>query len=816
MAAPWEGVSAEPAPGRGQLFLGSALVALSLFGLVLAVVGAEVLGAVPAAATAAVALTGLFASFYMLLSQPRSEGGRAKAIQAVLAAAPSPRVATALDGRVLGANAAFARMFEGEAVMLESRLGDHGGDREQLLALCARAAGGSPATATMALGGNGTTRSTVDISVTPLWGVSGALLWCIAAHQPGQGSAPDGAPTPGVSPPRWLVRAMDQAPLGLIATGPGGEITYVNDTVAGWLAIPPATLLGGQTLVDLGVNAEAACGGGQFRCAIKADGEGPTTLCFDEVVDVAALGGERAFLVMPAETTGVGEALERRTDPWFRHLYDDAPFGIALLEAEGRIVQTNRVFLAIVAGAPAAVHGQQLLDLISDRDTEVVAGLLGSTSAREGAPLAHEVRLRGPEERTVRLYIGRIGEGGAGGPERIAYLVDATEQKRLEEQFVQSQKLETVGQLAGGIAHDFNNLLTAMIGFCDLLLLRHAPGDQSFADIMQIKQNANRAANLVRQLLAFSRQQTLKPTTLNLTDVLAELSHLLRRLLGDNITLELIHDRDLGLVKVDHGQLEQVVINLSVNARDAMAGGGELTIRTSNVHFETPTPLRREKAPAGDYVLIEVADSGHGIEEGNLDKIFEPFFSTKEVGSGTGLGLSTVYGIIKQTGGFIVPESTVDRGTTFRIYLPRHEPEDAASPAEAIQAQPQDLTGTATVLLVEDEAPVRIFAARALSSKGYTVLEAESGEAALALLEDGERDIDVLVTDVVMPNMDGPTLVRTARERRPDIKAILISGYAEEVFRRTLGEDEPVRFLPKPFSLKELASMVKAVLEGDD
>ena len=240
----------------------------------------------------------------------------------------------------------------------------------------------------------------------------------------------------------------------------------------------------------------------------------------------------------------------------------------------------------------------------------------------------------------------------------MLHFIDVTEQKNLEVQFAQSQKMQAVGQLAGGVAHDFNNLLTAMIGFCDLLLMRFRPGDPSFADIMQIKQNANRAANLVRQLLAFSRQQTLQPRILDITDVLVELSHLLRRLIGENIELKVVHGRDLGLAKVDQGQLEQVIINLAVNARDAMPGGGTLTIRTANV-TSRPAPMRRghETMPAGNYVLIEVTDTGIGIPKENLARIFEPFFSTKEIGSGTGLGLSTVYGIVKQTGGFIFVDS---------------------------------------------------------------------------------------------------------------------------------------------------------------
>jgi two-component system cell cycle sensor histidine kinase/response regulator CckA len=363
------------------------------------------------------------------------------------------------------------------------------------------------------------------------------------------------------------------------------------------------------------------------------------------------------------------------------------------------------------------------------------------------------------------------------------------------------------------VAHDFNNLLTAMIGFCDLLLLRHKPGDQSFNDIMQIKQNANRAANLVRQLLAFSRQQTLQPRVLNLTDALADLSNLLRRLIGEHIELRMTHGRDLGLVRVDQGQLDQVIINLAVNARDAMPGGGRLAIRTRNETLAAPERRDAEEIPAGDYVAVEVEDTGVGIPPENLGRIFEPFFSTKEVGSGTGLGLSTVYGIVRQTGGFVLVDSTPGRGTTFTILLPRWRGEDEA-PAAAAEASAGDLTGAGTVLLVEDEDAVRVFSARALRNKGYTVLEARSGDAALELLEQAGGRIDLLVSDVVMPAMDGPELMRRVRALLPELPVIFISGYAEERLRRDIDDRADVHFLPKPYNLKQLASKVKEVMRG--
>jgi two-component system cell cycle sensor histidine kinase/response regulator CckA len=358
-------------------------------------------------------------------------------------------------------------------------------------------------------------------------------------------------------------------------------------------------------------------------------------------------------------------------------------------------------------------------------------------------------------------------------------------------------------------------LLTVMICFCDLILQRHRPGEQTFADIMQIKQNANRAANLVRQLLAFSRQQTLQPKVLNITDVLAELSNLLRRLIGVNISLEVIRSRDLGFVRVDQVQLEQVIINLAVNARDAMKDeGGKLTIRTSNVTVERPVRRGADTMPPGRYVKVEMLDTGHGIEAENLERIFEPFFSTKEVGAGTGLGLSTVYGIVSQTGGFLQVDSKPGQGAAFTFFLPRHEEEADAAPAAKDRAPlaSQDLSGVGTLLLVEDEDPVRLFGARALRNKGYTVLEAKNGDVALDVMKETEAPIDLIISDVVMPQRDGPSLIREVRGRYPGMKVIFISGYAEDDFRESLERETGIHFLAKPFSLDQLAGKVKEVL----
>jgi two-component system cell cycle sensor histidine kinase/response regulator CckA len=375
--------------------------------------------------------------------------------------------------------------------------------------------------------------------------------------------------------------------------------------------------------------------------------------------------------------------------------------------------------------------------------------------------------------------------------------------------------MQAVGQLAGGVAHDFNNVLTAIIGFSDLLLLSHKPGDPSFKDIMSIKQSANRAAGLTRQLLAFSRRQTLRPQILDITGNIDDLTVLLKRLIGEQITLNVTHGNEVWPVRADLVQLEQVVVNLVVNARDAMPNGGAITIRTRNMPATEAAALTYTGMPAADYVLIEVEDTGTGMPPEVLEKIFEPFFSTKELGKGTGLGLSTVYGIIKQTGGFIYPESVVGRGTTFRIFLPRYVPAEGELAQKQAAAPVKDLTGNERILLVEDEESVRAFSARALKTTGYEVFEAGSGEEALEVLDEIDNKVDLVISDVVMPEMDGPTLLGHLRKRMPAVRVIFVSGYAEESVRKDIADDRSVEFLAKPYSLDQINSKVKEVLGAE-
>lgn len=395
--------------------------------------------------------------------------------------------------------------------------------------------------------------------------------------------------------------------------------------------------------------------------------------------------------------------------------------------------------------------------------------------------------------------------------------MDISDFKELESQLIQSQKMQAIGQLAGGIAHDFNNLLTAMIGYSDLLLSRYSPSDPSFNDVMQIKQNANRASNLTKQLLAFSRQQTLQAKIIDITEVLAEISLLLQRLIGPQITLQVNYCKNPVPIKVDEMQIEQVLINLAVNARDAMNHEGTLSIHTSNFEVNEEMKIHDITLPKGFYLLLEIIDTGKGIPEEYADRIFDPFFSTKEKGQGTGLGLATVYGIIKQTGGFITFDSVVGKGTNFKIFFPGYKGitiQNKNSETQEAKQYLQDLTGNGTILLVEDEDPVRSFSARALREKGYKIIEASSGEEAIKILKETQENIDLIITDVIMPKMDGVELVTTIRNNlnNNNIKVIFISGYTEDKFKDILERDNITYFLPKPFTLKDLAAKVKKVL----
>ncbi|MDR3450616.1 MAG: ATP-binding protein [Alphaproteobacteria bacterium] len=631
-----------------------------------------------------------------------------------------------------------------------------------------------------------------------------------------------------------LVDFMAHAPVGIYSVDQHGLFRFVNKTLAEWLQVTPEELIKGDVRLH-DVLREAPKG-----VAAHAVGTGPQGELRGEVVMRRRDGS--MFPVAITQTvvaTEDGKGLRTRSivrdqspeREWqqalsvsehrFQRLFAEAPIGILLVDGKYTVMECNHAFHSIIHRPRGGIIGTGLSDLIAPADRKSMMAKLNEVldGADQAKPM--EIHMVGDREIITQVFVKRFGLAAkeASGAEQsglMLYFIDATEQKHLQAQFAQSQKMQAIGQLAGGIAHDFNNLLTAMIGFCDLLLQRHKPGDQSFNDIMQIKQNGNRAANLVRQLLAFSRQQTLQPKVLSLADVLSELTNLLRRLIGAQIKLEVVHGRSVGLVKVDQGQLEQVIINLVVNARDAMPSGGTVTIRTRNHKQETHILRGQDDMPPGDYVVIEVADTGTGIPPENLQRIFEPFFSTKEIGSGTGLGLSTVYGIVRQTGGFVGVESTMGVGSTFIIYLPVHEGAEGVEvkPEETREDKPgPDLTGAGTILLVEDEDAVRVFSSRALRNKGYNVLEARSGEEAVEILNKDGDTVDLIVSDVVMPQMDGPTLYKHVRDKWPKIKVVFVSGYTEDRLREQFKSGETIYFLAKPFTLKQLAGKVKEVME---
>jgi two-component system cell cycle sensor histidine kinase/response regulator CckA len=519
------------------------------------------------------------------------------------------------------------------------------------------------------------------------------------------------------------------------------------------------------------------------------------------LVHTAEIGAGRVELSL--SELGEAEVTTEAIDP--TGTFDTLPVPLIKVAPDGAVLRANpeaRRMLDLGDG-PAGNLAEHMVGLgraLSDWLQEAVEG--------RDQHRSEFLRLtRVDREVFVQVTLNRVVEDGRAA--LIAVLNDATELKTLEAQFVQSQKMQAIGQLAGGVAHDFNNLLTAISGHCDLMLLRHDQGDPDYGDLVQINQNANRAAALVGQLLAFSRKQNLRPEVLDMRDSLSDLTHLLNRLVGEKVSLTLRHDPVLPSVRVDRRQLEQVMMNLVVNARDAMPDGGDIVIETERRVLRDPLQRDRAVVPPGTYVSVRVNDQGVGIPKDKLQKVFEPFFTTKRPGEGTGLGLSTVYGIVKQTGGFIFVDSVVGQGTSFTLLVPAHEVQPDEQPVQK-ETEVRKLAekGSGVVLLVEDEAPVRAFAARALRLRGYTVIEAETAEEALATLEDDTLAVDIFVTDVVMPGMDGPSWVREARKQRPDVSVVFVSGYAEDAFGEGQEEIPNSVFLPKPFSLNDLTNTV--------
>jgi two-component system cell cycle sensor histidine kinase/response regulator CckA len=618
---------------------------------------------------------------------------------------------------------------------------------------------------------------------------------------------------------------LDHAPAGFLSVDRRGEVVYMNATLAAWLDHDLATVgTGGLKLADIMSPASATVLAAAADQAVAERADGARTETFDldlrrrqgqplpvRLYHRVGLGPDgqaapsRTLVLNRSPGLDVAEG-QRAAEVRFARLFNSTPLAIATLDRARRVVRSNSSFLRLFGAPPVAAGSGPaggVADLVAPADrARFEAALADAAGGLADIPPLDLALAEG--NRSARVWLSPVSDadaaGDAEGESVIAYALDTTEQRQLEQQFVQAQKMQAIGQLAGGVAHDFNNVLQAIIGYSDLLLASHRPTDPSFQDIMQIKQNANRAASLVRQLLAFSRRQTLRPETVRLGETLSDLSLLLKRLLGERVQLELRQGRDLWFVKADVNQLEQVIINLAVNARDAMADGGAVTIATANVDEAEARRLDLAGMPPADYVRIQVSDTGTGIPPDLLDKIFEPFFTTKELGKGTGLGLSTVFGIVKQSGGFIYVDSVPGEGATFSIYLPRFEPEPepVAKPEVPADRRATDVTGQGTILLVEDEDAVRAVNARALTARGYTVLEAESGVEALRVLAEHDGPVDLVVSDVVMPEMDGPTLLGELRQLYPGLKVVFVSGYAEDAFAKHLPEGEAFNFSPSP------------------
>ncbi|HSG33808.1 MAG TPA: response regulator [Sphingomonadaceae bacterium] len=531
------------------------------------------------------------------------------------------------------------------------------------------------------------------------------------------------------------------------------------------------------------------------------------------------LSPEHASSLMLLLDSGVGIGANWGAEPpgspaQLQALLEQLPVGLAMADRDGHLLFSNPAFLRA-----CGLEGKSLPPFPSDLVVKEDKAALSDAVRRHGhGPLNTTdiaVRLRANPDEPVSL--GLAGVRGMGEPAVLLSLADTTEEARLKRQVAQQTKMQAVGQLAGGVAHDFNNVLTAIIGYCDLMLLRHTPGDSDYDDIQQIRANSNRAASLTRQLLAFSRQQTLRPEILQVPDVVSEVSQLLKRLMGDRIEFKVHHDRNLGPVRADPQQLEQVIVNLAVNARDAMLARGEtgrLSMATRRITSADIRRLKSDIIPIGDYTALIVEDTGGGIPAEHLGKIFEPFFTTKEMGKGTGLGLSTVYGIVKQSGGFIFADNVEGKngaaiGARFTIYLPVHHAA-AAAPVEPAARDTSSWPGGGKLLLVEDEDMVRAVAERALARAGYDVTTASDGEEGLERIADS-GPFDLVVSDVVMPGMDGPAMARELRKSHPALPVLFMSGYAEEQLRNEIDIDA-MHFIPKPFSVQQISDKVAEVL----
>jgi two-component system cell cycle sensor histidine kinase/response regulator CckA len=512
-----------------------------------------------------------------------------------------------------------------------------------------------------------------------------------------------------------------------------------------------------------------------------------------------------------AEALGKNQQALRESEERYRRLVESSPEAILVHRHEEWLFANTAASQLVGIPSPEDLLGQPILKIVHPDCHETVRRRARDVMNGIQAPLL-EVKLIRQDKSIVHAEIIGIPFNYGGGAAGLLVIRDITGRRQLEEQLIQSQKMEAIGRLAGGIAHDFNNLLTAIIGYSQLLLRRLSADDRVRNDIVEIEKSGRRAASLTSQLLAFGRRQMLHPRILDLGLVVSDMDKMLRRLIGEDVELITILDSKTGLIKADPGQIEQVLMNLVINARDAMPGGGKLIIEIHDVELGEDITYRRLGVHAGQYIALSVSDSGCGMDEETQSRIFEPFFTTKEVGKGTGLGLSTVYGIVKQSAGDIWVYSELGKGTTFKVYLPRYMGESEAAPLQTIH--PSLPGGEETVLLVEDEPTVQALAARILREQGYRVLEASNGEEALRVAEEhGAEEIHLMLTDVVMPQMSGKEASILFKATRPNSKVLFVSGYTNDAIIHHGVLDAGIAFLQKPFTPDGLLNKVREVLD---
>ena len=640
---------------------------------------------------------------------------------------------------------------------------------------------------------------------------------------------------------------LDDLPVGLYTIDANKRITYVNSDFAKLVNRSAQQLIGSSLQDVLSEDANIPLKGDFWfgRVGWKSDEVMHDSYVFQTSYRQNEKIYFRGVVVHGLPSLDVSKENINRSLDDINSLLKNFPVGIIFFAQDGKVINSNDEAVKMLQ--LKANKNDNLFDRLDEENKDILQKAIKDTSPRQASntEIKHQFH-------TLNCYVYKLNLEDK--VSFILYALDVTKQKNLEMQFTQAQKMQAIGQFAGGVAHDFNNLLTAIIGFTDLLLQKHGIGDPSFADLIQIKQNANRATSLVRQLLAFSRQQPLMPKLIDITENFIDLNQMLKRIIGERIKLVFNHGSDLGYVKVDPNQFAQVIVNLVVNAKDAMNGEGTITISTKSYHMTEKYVFVGDVIPAGDFIEIDVADNGCGIPPENLGRIFDPFFSTKEniIGSGTGLGLAMVCGIVRQTEGFIKVNSKVGEGTTFSIFLPKFEkPEEdknsnvdkemvdasgqpilkvqetLAAPANVNQKIIMGLNVTHTIdrnnfayskgdkpariLFVEDERAVRTFAVRALRKKGYEVVDSDSAENALEILQE-DKNFDLLLTDMVLPGLSGAQLINQVKQMLPDVAVILASGYSEDIAQKEVSNSHEFEFITKPYSLDDLTAKVFEVL----